>query len=68
MFLLTEPISYQQSMPCSHPHIADLTKADSIQFNSILLFRKYSNIQFFTFTIFKVINDDYIITIQRMQN
>ena len=36
--------------------------------SSIHLFRKYSNIQFFTFTIFKVINDDYIITIQRIQN
>ena len=36
--------------------------------SSIHLFRKYSNIQFFTFTIFKIIYDDYIITIQRIQN
>ena len=49
MFLLTEPISYQQSMPCSHPHIAELTKADSIQFNSFI-----SQIQ--QYTIFHIYN------------
>ena len=33
---------------------------------SIHLFRKYSNIQFFTFTIFKVIKDDYIRAAQEL--